>query len=144
VLDDLGDTRGARILLIDACRDNGAVEALRTALPSSRSASVSRGLALVPKTAGQLVAFATQADHVAADGQGLDSPFTTALVAHLGDPGAEINTILTRVRIEVAKATNDQQIPEVSNSLLSEVYLAPVGLSAGEDRPSRPVPQPQQ
>jgi uncharacterized caspase-like protein len=92
---------------------------------SSRSASVSRGLALIPKTSGQLIAFAAQPNHVAADGEELDNPVTTTLVAHLGDSGAEINTALTRVGIEVAKATNNQQIPEVSNSLLSEVYLAP-------------------
>jgi uncharacterized caspase-like protein len=83
VLDDLAGAKGARILLIDACRDNGAVDALQAAVRSSRSGSISRGLALVPKTDGQLVAFATLADHVAADGEGSDSPFATALVAHL-------------------------------------------------------------
>jgi tetratricopeptide (TPR) repeat protein len=134
VLDDLADAKGARILLLDACRDNDAVEALRAALPSSRSVGVSRGLALIPRTKGQLVAFATQPDQVAADGDGPDSPFTTALVAHLAEPGVDIETVLTRVRIDVAKATNSRQIPEVSDSLLTEVYLQPVNVEGDKDR----------
>jgi uncharacterized caspase-like protein len=125
VVGDLADAKGARILILDACRDNRAIEALRAALPKSRSAGVSRGLAPVPEAEGQLVAFATQPDRVAADGEGADSPFTTALVAHLGEPGVELRTVLTRVRSDVAKVTNHDQIPEVSDSLLGEIYLAP-------------------
>jgi uncharacterized caspase-like protein len=94
-------------------------------LPKSRSAGVTRGLARVPEAEGQLVAFATQPDRVAADGESADSPFTTALVAHLGEPGVELRTVLTRVRGDVARATHHDQIPEVSDSLLGEVYLAP-------------------
>jgi membrane-associated protease RseP (regulator of RpoE activity) len=140
ILDDLAESKGARILVVDACRDNGAVEALRAAVPKSRSASVTRGLARIAEAEGQLVAFATQPDKVAADGEGIDSPFTTALVAHLGEPGIELRTLLTRVRMDVAKATNNEQIPEVSDSLLGEVYLHPTaepGLAkpADEHRP---------
>jgi formylglycine-generating enzyme required for sulfatase activity len=131
VLDDLADAKGARIILLDACRDNGAVEALREAVPRSRSAGINRGLARIPATVGQLVAFATQPDRVAADGEGADSPFTTALVAHLGEPGLELRTALTRVRVDVAKATDNIQIPEVSDSLLGEIYLRPQSAPAG-------------
>jgi hypothetical protein len=150
VLDDINAGRGARVLLIDACRDNGAVDALRAALPSNRSGSLTRGLAVVPRTEGQLIAFATQPDRVAADGEGPDSPFTTALIAHLADRDAEIRTVLTRVRIDVAKATQNQQIPEVSDSLLSEVYLAPTSASAApagavlDATPIAPAPGPPQ
>ena len=130
VLDDLAGAKGARILLLDACRDNGAVEALRAAVPKSRSAGISRGLARIPEAQGQLVAFATQPDRVAGDGEGADSPFTTALISHLGEPGVELRTALTRVRVDVAKATNNDQIPEVSDSLLGEVYLQPLSATA--------------
>ena len=115
VMDDLGSARGARILLLDACRDNDAVEALRAAVPS-RSANVTRGLARVSVAEGQLVAFATQPDRVAADGEGENSPFTVALADHLRAPGVELRTILTRVRIDVAAATSSVQVPEVSDS----------------------------
>jgi uncharacterized caspase-like protein len=66
VIEDLAGAKGARILLLDACRDNDAVEALRAAVPKSRAAGISRGLARIPVAEGQLVAFATQPDHVAA------------------------------------------------------------------------------
>ncbi len=140
VLDDLASAGGARILLLDACRDNDAVDALRAAVPS-RSAGVSRGLARVPSVEGQLVAFATQADRVADDGAGANSPFTTALVTHLATPGVELRTSLTRVRVDVAKATNDAQVPEVWDSVLGEIYLSPAEgerPAVGEAAPPEP------
>jgi uncharacterized caspase-like protein len=140
VLDDLDRAKGARILLLDACRDNGAVDALRAAVPQSRSAGISRGLARIPEAEGQLVAFATQPDRVAADGEGADSPFTTALLAHLGEPGIELRMALTRVRVDVAKATNNDQIPEVSDSLLGEIYLRPLTVPAAAPSGATPPP----
>lgn len=142
VLEDLAGTRAARIVVLDACRDNAAVEALRAAVPKSRSASVSRGLAAVPKTAGMLVAFATQPNRVAADGEPGNSPFTKALVQHLGTPGVELRTALTRVRVDVARATGDAQVPEVSDSLLGEIYLRPAAV-ATVTAPPAPLQQPE-
>jgi hypothetical protein len=130
VLDDLAGAKGARILLLDACRDNGAIEALRNTTPKDRSAGLSRGLARVPQADGRLVVFATQPDRVAADGSGEHSPFATALLAHISEP-AELRTLLTRVRNDVARATNKEQIPEVSDSLLGEIFLQPRSLVSG-------------
>ncbi len=147
VLDDLASANGARILLLDACRDNDAIDALRAAVPATRSASVTRGLARVASVEGQLVAFATQPDRVAADGDGENSPFTSALMTHLPAPGVELRTALTRVRVDVAAATGNSQIPEVSDSLLGEVYLKPDASSEGggatddaEAAPEKPAP----
>jgi uncharacterized caspase-like protein len=130
VLDDLAGAKGALILVLDACRDNAAVEALRAAVPKTRSASVSRGLAPVPRTDGLLVAFATQPTRVADDGAGKHSPFTEALLTHLGDADAEFRTVLTRVRVAVARATDNRQVPETTDSLLREIYLNPSPASA--------------
>jgi hypothetical protein len=139
VLDDLSSAKGARILLLDACRDNDAVEALRTAVTPSRAAGVTRGLARVSATDGQLVAFATQPDRVATDGAGDNSPFTTALVKHMKTPGIELRTALTRVRVDVATATGNGQIPEVSDSLLGEIYLSSAPpADAGSATPAPP------
>ncbi len=146
VLDDLASANGARILLLDACRDNDAIEALRAAVPATRSAGVTRGLARVASVDGQLVAFATQPDRVAADGDGENSPFTSALMTHLPAPGVELRTALTRVRVDVAAATSNGQIPEVSDSLLGEIYLKPDssdgGGAAGEAGPAPEKPAP--
>ncbi len=125
VVQSLSQARGAKILVLDACRDNEAVDALRAAVPRSRSAAVTRGLAPMPKVSGMLVAFATQPGVVATDGSAANSPFTEALARHLAEPGLELRQVLTRVRIDVARATEQKQIPEVSDSLLGEVVLVP-------------------
>jgi uncharacterized caspase-like protein len=142
VLDDLSSAKGARILLLDACRDNDAVEALRTAVTPSRAAGVTRGLARVSAADGQLVAFATQPDRVATDGEGDNSPFTTALVKHIKTPGIELRTALTRVRVDVANATGNDQIPEVTDSLLGEIYLSSTPTADGAATAPAPTPAP--
>ena len=139
VLQSLSEARGAKIVVLDACRDNEAVEALRAAVPRSRSAAVSRGLAPMPKVSGMLVAFATQPGVVAADGTAPNSPFTEALARHLAHPGVELRQMLTRVRVDVAKATDQKQIPEVSDSLLGEVFLNPEAAIASTSEITSPT-----
>ena len=74
--------------------------------------------------AGTLVAFSTAPGQVALDGQGANSPFSLALVHHLGTPGIEVQQMLTRVRAEVVASTNNKQVPWSNSSLLGEVFLA--------------------
>jgi uncharacterized caspase-like protein len=45
------------------------------------------------------------------------------LLKHIGESGVEVNQMLTRVRIEVATATEKKQIAWVNSSLVGEVYL---------------------
>jgi uncharacterized caspase-like protein len=109
-----------RILIVDACRDNEAVQQVASRLPASRAAAVSRGLSRVPDADGTLVVFATQPNRVAADGAGRNSPFTQALLKHLPTPGVELRTLMTRVRADVVAATGGMQRPELSDSLVGE------------------------
>ena len=69
---------------------------------------------------GTLIAFATQPNRVAADGEGRNSPFTRALLKHLSTAGLEFRTLITRVRAEVVATTAGAQRPEVSDSLVGE------------------------
>jgi uncharacterized caspase-like protein len=119
VLDDLQGASKIRLLFIDACRDNEAVQQLASRLPRTRAAAFTRGLAGASAD-GTLIAYATQPNKVAADGQGRNSPFTQALLKHLPIPGVELRTLLTRVRAEVVQATGGAQRPEVSDSLVGE------------------------
>ena len=48
-----------------------------------------------------LIGFATAPGDVAADGEGRNSPFTTALLKHLPEPGVEIQQVMTRVKRDV-------------------------------------------
>jgi uncharacterized caspase-like protein len=62
---------------------------------------------------GTLIAFATQPNRVADDGNSRNSPSTKALLKHLPTPGIELRTLISRVRGEVVAATAGAQRPEV-------------------------------
>src|SRR5271154_1772084 len=113
------------LIFLDACRDNPL--AAKFAGLSGRSAGPSRGLAPpeITTSAGVLIAFSTAPGKVAADGDARNSPFTTALLRHIRTPGVEIKNVMTRVRADVAAATGDAQVPWDSNSLRTEIFLAP-------------------
>ena len=72
-----------------------------------------------------LVAYAAKEGTVAADGEGRNSPYTTALLAHLEEPGLEVGLMFRKVRDAVLAATGGQQEPFVYGSLSSHgAYLA--------------------
>jgi cyclophilin family peptidyl-prolyl cis-trans isomerase len=124
VIADLSRARNTRIIILDACRDNPLAERLRTNLPAVRSAALSRGLARIGSQ-GLITAFATQPGQVAEDGfRTRNSPFTTALLKHIGTPGIEIGAMFRRVAQEVNQSTGGRQLPELSVSLLGEFYFA--------------------
>jgi hypothetical protein len=123
VLGSLGKARGVKILVLDACRRNPLVEKL-SRLATTRDFSGSRGLARLDATRGMVIAYATQADQVAIDGTGRNSPFTAALVKQLNEPGLEIGALFRRVAAQVQRATAGRQLPELSVSLVGEFYFS--------------------
>jgi hypothetical protein len=72
-----------------------------------------------------LIAYATQANAVAADGTGRNSPFTNALVREMQEPGIEVGALFRHVAVSVNRETRGQQTPELSVSLLGDFYLNP-------------------
>ena len=112
------------IVLLDACRDNPLSRRFARSLGATRSNAVAQGLA-VPQVAGGgiLIGFATAPGDVAADGDGQNSPFTTALLKHLAEPGVEIQQVMTRVKRDVFELTKESQEPWHNSSLRSEIYL---------------------
>ena len=130
-----------RIVILDACRNNPFIEAV-----ASRSGGEApRGLAKVEAGVGSFIAFSTQPGNVALDGTGRNSPFTTALLAHIGEPGQDIHAIMRRVRSDVVAATGEAQVPWENSSLVSEVFLAgnAAPAPAQEPQPQQPAPEPQ-
>ena len=71
-----------------------------------------------------MIAYATQPDNVALDGEGRNSPFTTALLKHVATPGLEIGAVMKRVRLDVIKTTRGEQVPFDESSLITDVVLA--------------------
>lgn len=125
-LDDvLAATTGAslRVVILDACRNNPLAGSMQRTMARR---SVSRGSfgELNEELLGDetLVAYAAAAGTTAADGEGRNSPYTSALLAHLEEP-LELLTLFRRVRARVLASTDGEQRPHEYQSLLGEHYL---------------------
>ena len=110
------------VIILDACRDNPLSRSL-AGKSGTRSAGANAGLAPVQSAAGTLIAFATQPNAVAFDGDGRNSPFTTALLKHMVVPGLDVESMMKQVRLEVMAATAEKQVPWGHSSLIGNVYL---------------------
>ncbi len=121
----MGGEKSVGIALLDACRDNPFARTLSRAL-GNRSNQVNAGLTqLKSDQGGLLVGFATAPGDVAADGIGMrNSPFTAALLKHLGTEDLEIELMMKRVKADVYDATEGKQQPWHNSALRTEVYLA--------------------
>jgi uncharacterized caspase-like protein len=116
--------RNARVSLVflDACRDNPLATNLAAL---SRSLQVTRGLARVDRAVGMMIAFSTQPGNVALDGDGRNSPFTSALLNHIDTEGTTINDMMIDVRKDVLKATGGKQVPWENSSLTGQFFFKP-------------------
>jgi len=111
-----------RLFVLDACRNN----------PFSEINKVTgRGLAIVDAPSGSLVAYSTAPGTEALDGDGANSPFTTALLNVAKQPGVPIEQALKRVRYLVHEATENQQTPWESSSLIGDFSFFPGEAQAG-------------
>ena len=124
VLDLMEETTPLRLVFLDACRDNPLARRLSRSAPS-RSLEVGRGLARMNNRIGTLIAFATEPDQVALDGDGSHSPFTEALLEHIETPGLEVRQMLSRVRATVIADTDGQQLPLDTSALIEDFYFVP-------------------
>ena len=117
--------RGSRtnIVFLDACRDNPFAKDLSKTM-NRGAMSLSKGLGRVQSESGTFVAFATQPDAVASDGAGQNSPFTTALLKYIGEPGEGISDMMIEVRNDVMAATDGKQVPWDSSSLTGKFAFA--------------------
>ncbi|MDB5533059.1 MAG: hypothetical protein JWO28_1374 [Hyphomicrobiales bacterium] len=118
VLKALESTRRLRLVILDACRDNPFATTIKRSVASR---SIGRGLAEIePATSNTLIAFAAKAGAVASDGEGLNSPFATALIKNIVEPGLDLRLAFGRVRDDVMKTTGNRQEPFVYGSLGGE------------------------
>ena len=111
------------LVFLDACRDNPLARSFSRSL-GTRSTSVGSGLAAIQSAVGTLIAYATQPENVALDGNGRNSPFTAALLKHIATPRLEISALMKRVRADVIAATHEKQVPWDHSSLVGDVILA--------------------
>jgi uncharacterized caspase-like protein len=118
VLRALDVVKRLRLVILDACRDNPFSRTMKRTVASR---SIGRGLAKIePTMSNTLVAFAAKAGAVAEDGDGDHSPFASALVKYIAEPGVDLRIAFGRVRDEVLKVTDNRQEPFVYGSLGGE------------------------
>jgi uncharacterized caspase-like protein len=113
---------GLSILIVDACRDNPFLGAVRR----TRGAAPRAGLAGLPAPRGVVLAFSTGPDGVADDGaNATNSSFTRHLLRVMQEPGLPIEEAFKRVRRAVHEDTRRGQQPWLSTNLVGEFCFVP-------------------
>lgn len=109
VLDKMEVGKSAvNLVILDACRNNPF---------SRRFRSSGTGLAQMDAPVGTLIAFATAPGSVAQDGTGENGIYTKHLLDSIAMPGLPVEQMFKRVRVGVARETNEAQIPWESSSM---------------------------
>ena len=136
-LNDLMNTLGAqptrmRIVMLDACRNNPF---------PALSGTIGHGLALVDTKAGAsgtFISYSTSPGAEAEDGNGDDSPYTTAVLSIAKEPNIPIEEAFKRIRVAVNQATDGRQIPWESSSLTADFKF--FATDSGQQAASAPRP----
>lgn len=111
-------TAETKLIMLDACRDN-----LFSSNPNAGS-----GLSELLAPPGTFVAFSTAPGATAEDGDGDNSPYTTALIEGLFRPKIKIEDAFKEVRRKVMRLTENMQTPWESTSLIQDFYVVPDGI----------------
>ncbi len=104
IMNDLQQAKNLRILVLDCCRDNPFAESLKRSLGSTRSTSIRQGLSKVDAPIGTIVSFSTQAGQTAEDGNGRNSPYTSAFVRRIEET-KEIGEVFRDISADVYEAS---------------------------------------
>ncbi|MGX7742146.1 caspase family protein [Rhodopseudomonas parapalustris] len=129
------NSRGAavKVALIDASRRNPFERRFR---------SFSAGLAPVIAPSGSLVMYAAALSAVVTDNDADHSPFVSALIADIREPGVSAEEALNRTRTAVTRASHGEQVPWISSSLAEDFVFVPgaKAVNKAADKPSdKPV-----
>lgn len=114
------------IVILDACRDNPLSRNLARSM-GTRSTAIGKGLAAASTGRGTFIVYSTQPGNVALDGDGRNSPFTTALVRHMSVKGRNLPAMMIEVRKDVVSATGGKQVPWDHSALTSDFFFLPDG-----------------
>jgi hypothetical protein len=117
------------IVILDACRNNP----FRT-----QARGVTRGLAPTLAPTGTYIAYAAAPGQVAFDGNARNSPYTSALVDELAQPGLRLEDVFKRVGARVVGETKGSQTPWTSSSITGDFYFR---LPQEEARTTAPAAQ---
>ena len=123
VMLQVSNTTSLGLVVLDACRNNPFAAKMHRAL--ALRAATGGGLGRIEPVGNVLVAYAARDGTTALDGDGRNSPFTTALLHNIETPGIEVTFMFRNVRDDVMEATRNEQQPFVYGSLSRRaIYLA--------------------
>ena len=138
----LESVKRLRLILLDACRDNPFPDRMRSAgVRALGSSGLGKPLDVGADT---LVAYAAKAGSKSYDGDGANSPYATALLRHLAEPGIDIRIALGRVRDDVLSMTGGRQEPFIYGSLggaTISLVSAPPAAAEKIEPPPAPLPR---
>jgi hypothetical protein len=119
------DSAGAsvKVVIVDAARRNPFERRFR---------GFSAGLASLNAPAGTLAIYSAAPDKVASEGSDGSSLFVTELLKQMKTPSLSAEDMFNRTRVEVSRATRNEQVPSVSSSLTETFFFS--------GSPSRPAP----
>jgi hypothetical protein len=115
------------IVILDACRDNPF---------GNLTGADQKGLSQMDAPQSTLLAYATAPGNVASDGTGVNGLYTEHLLKEIAVPEAKVEDVFKRVRLQVRRRTNGQQIPWESTSLEEDFFFVPpraLAVQAGLD-----------
>jgi uncharacterized caspase-like protein len=109
--------RGARakLAVIDASRRNPYERRFR---------AFSHGLAPINVPENALILSSATPGKVAYDSKGTNSVLVTELLNNIGSKAAGAEAVFSKTRIAVSRASDGEQVPSVSSSLLEDVHFA--------------------
>jgi uncharacterized caspase-like protein len=105
----------ARIAVIDASRRNPYERRFR---------AFSHGLAPIDAPDNTLILSSATPGKVADDSSGQNSVLVTELLNNIGSKAAGAEALFTKTRLAVSRASDGEQVPSVSSSLLEDVHFA--------------------
>ena len=121
---DVMKSQGARakLVVVDASRRNPYERRFR---------SFSHGLAPIAAPDNALILSSATPGQVAEDSNGEHSVLVTELLNHLNQPGADAEAVFNKTRIAISRASEGEQVPSVSSSLLEDIRFAAADAAGG-------------
>jgi tetratricopeptide (TPR) repeat protein len=108
VIATVGGARKLRLVMLDACRDNPFAAAMQHTIALKL---VDKGFSDIEPSAGFMVVYAAKHGETALDGEGVDSPFATAVAKDIKEPHVEVRKLFDIVRDDVWASTRHTQQP---------------------------------
>src|SRR5712692_4471746 len=112
----------AKLVVVDASRRNPYERRFR---------KFSHGLAPINAPDNALILTSATPGKVADDSQGAHSVLMSELLNNLDSQAAGVETVFNRTRVAISRASDGEQVPSVSSSLLEEVRLGATNENAG-------------